>query len=69
MKLKTPIEIICQGIPYEFANIMHYSRSLRFDDRPDYHGIRNIFKKLMTKEGFEFDHMFDWVIDNPSPSS
>jgi hypothetical protein len=49
-------------MPIEFSNFMHYTRSLRFEDRPDYSGIRNIFKKLMLKEGLEYDHMFDWVI-------
>jgi len=48
---------------------MHYVRALRFEDRPDYGGIRFIFKKLMRKEGFEYDHVFDWVIVNPEPSS
>lgn len=25
------------------------------------------FKKLMRKEGLEYDHVYDWVIQNPSP--
>ena len=54
--------MICQGLPIDFANYMHYVRSLRFEDRPDYSGIRTTFKKLMVKEGLEYDHMFDWVI-------
>lgn len=49
-------------MPIEFANYMHYVRSLRFEDRPDYSGIRKIFKKLLKKEGYEYDHLFDWVM-------
>lgn len=60
--MKTPVEVICYGMPLEFSNYMHYTRSLRFEDRPDYSGIRTIFKKLMVKEGLEYDHVFDWVI-------
>ena len=48
---------------------MHYVRALRFEDRPDYNNIRFTFKKLMRKEGFEYDHMFDWVIQNPQAGS
>ncbi len=48
---------------------MHYVRALRFEDRPDYPGIRAIFKKLMRKEGFEYDHVFDWVILAPQPNN
>lgn len=59
-----PIEHVCQGMPVEIANYLHYVRSLRFEDRPDYTGIRTIFKKLLIKEGFEYDHIYDWVIVN-----
>ena len=48
---------------------MHYVRALRFEDRPDYAGIRLTFKKLMRKEGFEYDHVFDWIIIAPQPSN
>ena len=54
--------MICEGLPLEISNFMHYTRSLRFEDRPDYLGIRSLFKKLMVKEGYEYDHMFDWVM-------
>jgi serine/threonine protein kinase len=65
MKLRMPVEQLCgAGAPLEFANYMYYVRALRFEDRPDYNSIRLIFKKLMKKEGFEYDHMFDWVMAN-----
>lgn len=65
MKLRMPIEQVCgPEAPLEFANYMYYVRSLRFEDRPDYNSIRSIFKRLMKKEGYEYDHMFDWVIAN-----
>ena len=41
---------------------MYYVRSLRFEDRPDYSGLKNMFKLLMKKEGLEYDHLFDWVL-------
>jgi hypothetical protein len=64
-----PIEQICGNqAPLEFSNYMHYVRALRFEDRPDYAGIRLTFKKLMRKEGFEYDHVFDWVMIGPTPT-
>lgn len=64
-----PVEHICSGMALEFSNYMHYVRSLRFEDRPDYSGIRSTFKKLMSKEGFEYDHVFDWVMINPQQTT
>jgi len=63
IKLRMPIEQICgAAAPLELCNYMHYVRALRFEDRPDYNSIRYTFKKLMRKEGLEYDHVYDWVI-------
>lgn len=63
IKVRMPVEQICgKQAPLEFSNYMQYVRSLRFEDRPDYGGLRMIFKRLMRKEGLEYDHVFDWVL-------
>ena len=64
MKLRTPIEQLCYGLPPEFASYLNYCRSLRFEDRPDYSHLRKMFKELLVKEGYEYDYAFDWVIMN-----
>lgn len=64
MKLRTPIEQLCYGLPPEFASYLNYCRSLRFEDRPDYSHLRKMFKELLVKEGHEYDYAFDWVILN-----
>eukprot|EP00347_Sterkiella_histriomuscorum_P024347 403331441 len=64
IKLRSPVEHICLDLPLEIANYMHYVRALRFEDRPDYQGIRHFFKKLLVKEGYEYDHLYDWVMIN-----
>ena len=48
----------------EFASYLNYTRSLRFEDRPDYSHLRKMFKELLIKEGYEYDYAFDWVILN-----
>ena len=61
-KLALPIEQICQALPAEFSNYLHYCRSLRFEDKPDYPYLRQVFVDLMHKEGYEYDYVFDWTI-------
>ncbi|KAG6770618.1 hypothetical protein POTOM_026305 [Populus tomentosa] len=61
-KLSTPIEVLCKSHPVEFASYFHYCHSLTFDQRPDYGFLKRLFRDLFTREGFEFDFVFDWTI-------
>lgn len=45
-KMTTPTEVLCRGFPNEFAIYLNYTRSLRFDDKPDYSYLRKIFRDL-----------------------
>ncbi|XXG64033.1 hypothetical protein AAC387_Pa05g2094 [Persea americana] len=61
-KLSTPIEVLCKSHPVEFASYFHYCHSLTFDQRPDYGFLKRLFRDLFSREGFEFDYIFDWTI-------
>ena len=61
-KLSTKIDALCKGFPEEFAIYLNYTRSLRFDDKPDYTYLRKLFRDLFTREGFAYDHVYDWTI-------
>ncbi|KAL8094034.1 casein kinase 1-like protein 3 isoform X1 [Apium graveolens] len=61
-KLSTPIEVLCKSHPVEFASYFHYCHSLTFDQRPDYGFLKRLFRELFTREGCEFDYIFDWTI-------
>ncbi|KAL3532498.1 hypothetical protein ACH5RR_006019 [Cinchona calisaya] len=61
-KLSTPIEVLCKSHPVEFASYFHYCHSLTFDQRPDYGFLKRLFRDLFTREGCEFDYIFDWTI-------
>lgn len=50
-KMSTPIEVLCRGYPMEFVTYFQYSRSLRFDDKPDYSYLRKMFRDLFAREG------------------
>ena len=60
--MTTPTEVLCRGFPNEFAIYLNYTRSLRFDDKPDYSYLRKIFRDLFVREGFQYDSVFDWTV-------
>ncbi|KAI9302373.1 casein kinase-like protein I isoform delta [Cunninghamella echinulata] len=61
-KMTTPTELLCRGFPSEFAIYLNYTRSLRFDDKPDYTYLRKLFRDLFLREGYQYDYVFDWSI-------
>ncbi|KIZ00217.1 Casein kinase I isoform delta [Monoraphidium neglectum] len=61
-KLSTPIDVLCRGYPSEFISFFQYSRSLRFDDKPDYSYLRKLFRDLFARDGYHWDYVFDWTI-------
>ena len=63
-KITTATEILCRGHPNEFAVYLNYTRSLRFDDKPDYSYLRKLFRDLFVREGFQYDYVFDWSVQN-----
>ncbi|KAL8626019.1 Casein kinase I isoform delta-B [Nucella lapillus] len=58
--MSTPIEELCKGFPSEFATYLNFCRSLRFDDKPDYSYLRQLFRNLFHRQGFTYDYVFDW---------
>ncbi|KAL0687473.1 hypothetical protein Bca4012_087150 [Brassica carinata] len=61
-KISTPIEVLCKDHPVEFASYFHYCHTLTFDQRPDYGFLKRLFRDLFSREGYEFDYIFDWTI-------
>jgi len=59
-KMNTPIEHLCNGHPNEFATYLTFCRSLRFEDKPDYSYLRQLFRNLFHRENFTYDYVFDW---------
>ena len=60
IKISSPIEEICSGIPSEFSTFLQQVRSLRFEDEPDYAFYKKLFRSLFLKEHFLFDNQYDW---------
>jgi len=70
-KISSSIETLCKGFPGKLLNLtsmideipafIHYTRDLKFDDRPDYGFLKRLFKTMFEKEKLEFDNEFDWL--------
>ncbi|CAA9998020.1 unnamed protein product [Nesidiocoris tenuis] len=59
-KMSFPIDELCKGYPAEFTLYLNYCRSLRFEERPDYSYLRQMFRTLFHREMFTYDYVFDW---------
>lgn len=61
IKNNIPIEELCVDIPEEFKILISYSRKLKFDSKPNYNYLQNLFHKLLLNSGFEYDKKYDWI--------
>lgn len=61
-KASTTIEALTRGLPEEFASYLQCCRNLKFEEKPDYNYLRKLFKDLMSRNGFDNDYIYDWVI-------
>lgn len=59
-KQATSAQVLCQGLPAQLRTFLEYSRSLSFDDKPDYDYLHNLFNTPLLQEGFRDDLAFDW---------
>ncbi|XP_055705995.1 casein kinase I isoform X1 [Phlebotomus papatasi] len=60
-KRATPIEVLCDCHPEEFATYLRYVRRLDFFETPDYDYLRRLFQELFDRKGYEDDGEFDWT--------
>ena len=41
---------------------MQYCRGLKYEEAPDYNYLKRIFKEKLIREGYQYDHIFDWIL-------
>ena len=63
-KITTSFEQLCKNYPHEFVDYFKYVRQLAFDEKPNYHYMRSLFRDLFERKGYQHDFMFDWTILN-----
>jgi hypothetical protein len=59
-KMATGVDELCKGFPSEFSTYLEYCRTLRFDEKPEYSYLRQLFRNLFHRQGFTYDYVFDW---------
>lgn len=64
MKTKKTISTkdLCDDLSKEFVMYFDHINSLGVDEKPKYSYLRKILRNLFIREGFEYDHVFDWTI-------
>ena len=63
LKYDIKLEVLCEGLPKECIKFIQYARDMKFEDRPDYHYLRELLRKAAKKNGLQFDSSkFDWII-------
>ena len=72
MKAFMPLDKLCKNCPQDFKEYFIYVKKLKFQEDPDYEYLRNIFKKILKKEGVLDDYKnldFSWVKNNATLKS
>ncbi|EGO30337.1 hypothetical protein SERLADRAFT_344757 [Serpula lacrymans var. lacrymans S7.9] len=63
-KLHTTPAALCHGLPKEFHDFLLYTRSLAYNQDPDYFYICNLFRNLAAHHGFLYNYSYDWTRKN-----
>mmetsp|Transcript_15210 Transcript_15210/g.25748 ORF Transcript_15210/g.25748 Transcript_15210/m.25748 type:complete len:290 (-) Transcript_15210:395-1264(-) len=61
IKERVSIEELCKGYPHCFLQYMKYCRSLKFEQKPDYKYLKQLFDDcFFIEHKYEMDNVFDW---------
>ena len=63
MKLLCDPEELCKDLPKEIMLFLLYSKSLDFEQEPDYKYCYSLFNNALIKNGFSNDLIFSWIKD------
>lgn len=59
-KEQVPLDELCAGAPAAFKNYLRTTRDLEFKERPDYNGLRQMFREVRDQLGPLEDHQYQW---------
>ena len=54
-------EYICMGMPQEMETYMNYINNLKYDERPDYEYLIQLFLNILKKIGGSNEQLFSWA--------
>ena len=52
---------LCYGFPNEFERYVEYTKNLEYTEEPDYDMCRGLFMRIMRREKWKFDYIYDWT--------
>ena len=50
-----------RGFPKEFGDFLEICKNLKYEERPDYEKMRNLFDNIMKRENYVYDYIYDWT--------
>ena len=62
-KKSTTPEELCVGYPRQFCEYVKYTRSLSFEQEPDYNYLKKLIYNVMDKYEFSIDYLYDWGLN------
>jgi len=66
MKKSYNNEKLVRGFPKQFLHFLNYLKTLKYETKPDYDYLHNLFLDLFNKSGGTDDTPFDWETPNPN---
>ena len=69
IKIKISIEVLCYELPREFNEYLNYCKRLKFEDKPNYDYLKNLFLRILVGSydlyGLNEKFLnFDWTFKN-----
>ena len=61
IKLKSTNDFLCDNLPNEFVDFIHYIKDLQFEDKPNYFYLKTLLGKMYDKYKFNYDMIFDFT--------
>eukprot|EP00826_Nyctotherus_ovalis_P004327 TRINITY_DN1092_c0_g1_i6.p1 TRINITY_DN1092_c0_g1~~TRINITY_DN1092_c0_g1_i6.p1 ORF type:complete len:226 (-),score=38.66 TRINITY_DN1092_c0_g1_i6:103-780(-) len=64
-KIGIAVENLCRDLPNEFQHFLRYTRSLKFEEDPDYDYLKGLLRSLVEPNHID-DGIFDWNAQDTS---
>jgi casein kinase 1 len=55
VKCATTLDMLCKSLPKKLKSLIEYSRTLKFEQEPNYKFYRDTLRKIAVKNGFEIE--------------
>ena len=60
MKINSKLNVICDGLPKEFAIFLQYCRDIGFDETPNYNFLRKLIENVCNKNKIVLDNQLNF---------